>query len=126
MKAATAGTSSRIHIAVGSPARTTSEGASENGGRSESTEEPVSQDPRVARRDGADNTVTVYGPRRSDDGDEVGVKVKATRGQCAAERLLVTFHNLDLKGKGKDKDDGKANMQQAKQDDEACEMDVDG
>lgn len=124
MKAATAGANSRIRVAAGSPARAISEGSSENGGRSVGTEEPVPQDPRVARRDGADNTITVYGPRRSDDGDEVGVKVKATRGQCVADRLLVTFHNLDLKGKGKDKDNGKTS--ETNKDDEACEMGVDG
>lgn len=132
MKAATAGTNNRIRIAAGSPTRATSEGASENGERSKGTEEPTSQDSRVARRDGADNTVVVYGPRRGNHGDEEDEKVKATRGPSAAERLIVTFHYLDLKGKGKGKckddgkDDGTERMQEVKQDDEACEMDIDG
>lgn len=116
MKATAAGTNSRIRIAAGEPIRAISEDASENGGRSKGT---AGRDSVVASEDGAGSTVTVYGPR-------CGEKVKVTIDIFDTERLLITFHNLDLKGKSKAKNDGDAKMQEAKQDDEACQMDFDG
>lgn len=59
---------------------------------------------------GAASTITVYGPRHAKNaGDEEGGgKVKATVDTSDAQRLVVTFHNLDLKGKGNDEGNDKA------------------
>lgn len=99
---------------------------------------------------GGSRTVTVYGPRRrKNDGEDEGIaKVKVTLNTSEANRLVVTFHNLDLKSKKnkkskgrnrnrnmrEDKAEGEATviasemdeeMQDAKHNDEACDMDVD-
>ncbi|ROW08298.1 hypothetical protein VMCG_03198 [Cytospora schulzeri] len=124
VKASTAGTNSRIRILAGSPVRATSRGDSEKRERFETTEEPPLQNSGVAGGAGAENVIIVYGPRRREDGDVKREKVKATVDLSVVGRVLVTFHNLDLKGKRKDK--GTERTQEEEQDDEACDMDSDG
>ncbi|ROW00875.1 hypothetical protein VPNG_08260 [Cytospora leucostoma] len=104
---------------------------------------------------GGKRTVIVYGPRRSnnDGGGEGNAKVKVTLDTSETNRLIVTFHNVDLKSKKKNRKGGNKNknkanaraevtvianetdngdnglddeeVQDAVQDDEACDMDVD-
>lgn len=118
MKATTAGKSRRIRIAAGDPICVESEDEKDNGGRSEDTAGRTLRGPGVARDDGGDDTVTVYGPRQ-------GEKVNATMNRSADGRLLVTFHNLDMKGKSKFNGDEQAKTQKAEEDDEDLEMDSD-
>lgn len=51
------------------------------------------------------STVTVYGPRRgNEDAGKGGRNVTAVRDTSQAGRLMISFRNLDLKGKGKAKE----------------------
>lgn len=120
MKAAAFGNRNRIRVLASEAVSLTSDDASENDERSIVAAWSALQTSGVARGGGDDNTVTVYGPRRRENGGNEDEKVKATI-KVSAERLLVTFHNLDLKGKRKCEED----EQWKPQEDEACEMDID-
>lgn len=58
--------------------------------------QPPTASPLGKRRE----TVTVYGPRRSNEQGESDLKVTARIDPGHTGRLMVTFHNVDIKGKG--------------------------
>lgn len=67
--------------------------------------------------------VTVYGPRRADNGGREVKRVTAVLDRSQVGRLMVIFKNLDLKGKGKAEDQsgsGQKQLAAAKEDDDSC------